>query len=245
MDEHEEFINSLPRLKKESVLLFRCHPDIPCFNRCCGDLELTLSPYDVMRLRVALGIGSTEFLHKFATVSPLRGNGFPSVTLNMKDDANQSCPFVTEAGCSVYAHRPGACRVYPVGRGASMDKEGNLSEEYLLVKEFHCMGFWEDTAPLTVADYLQAQGMAPYVDFDNRYIQVMHRWNGGGAALGKSLYTGVLAAAYRPDELSGFVKNPSLMSHIVLDGDDRVSFETAKLAFGFDWIENVLFRKRR
>jgi Fe-S-cluster containining protein len=244
-DDHEKFINSLPRLKGDSVLIFRCHPDIPCFNRCCGDLNLALSPCDVMRLRVALGIKSTTFLKRFATVSPLQGNGFPSVMLNMKNDENQSCPFVEEKGCSVYAHRPGACRVYPIGRGASMDKDGNLTEEYLLVKESHCMGFWEDVEPMTVTAYLNSQGMAPYIELDNRYIQVMHRWNGGGRALDNSLFARVFAAAYRPDELAVFVKQPALMSHIVQEGDDRLSYETARLAFGFDWIETVLFENRR
>jgi Fe-S-cluster containining protein len=244
-DAHEEFINSLPRLKRESVLLFQCHPKIPCFNRCCGDLNLALSPYDVMRLRIALGLKSTEFMRRFATVAPLQGNGFPSVMLNMKDDANQSCPFVEEQGCGVYPHRPGACRVYPIGRGASMDKSGKLTEEYLLVKESHCMGFWEEVEPMTVAAYLESQGMAPYIEFDNRYIQVMHRWNARGRSLDKSLFARVFAAAYRPDELSAFVKNPSLMSHIVQRGDDRLSLETERLVFGFDWIENVLFGSQR
>lgn len=240
----DNFVNSLPRLKADDILLFRCHPKVPCFNRCCGDLNLALSPYDVMRLRVALDIGSTEFMRRYASVSPLPGNGFPSVMLEMLDDENQSCPFVTPKGCGVYSNRPGACRVYPLGRGASMDDKGNLSEEYILVKESHCMGFWEDAEPMTVSAYLASQGMDTYIEFDNRYIQLMHHWNQRGRALDKSLFDRVFAAAYRPDELASFVDEPSLMSHIVRENDAPLTFETRRLAFGFDWIENILFGNR-
>lgn len=239
--EQDDFISSLPRLNKEDTLVFGCAPGISCFNSCCGDLHLALSPCDVMRLRIALDIGSTEFMRRFASVSPLPGNGFPSVMLEMLHDAHQSCPFVREEGCSVYPHRPGACRVYPLGRGASIDNEGNLTEEYLLVQESHCNGFSENVAPITVAAYLESQGMAPYIELDNRYIQVMHRWNSRGRALDKTLFAKVFVAAYRSDELSAFVGDPNLMSHIVQQGDDRVAYETARLNFGFDWIENVLF----
>ena len=30
---------------------FACHPDVPCFTKCCSDLDLALTPYDVLRLK--------------------------------------------------------------------------------------------------------------------------------------------------------------------------------------------------
>ena len=244
LPETEKFIRSLPRLTADDTLRFRCHPEVSCFNRCCGDLNLALSPYDVMRLRVALRINSTEFMRKYAAVTSLDGNGFPSVMLEMQTDEEQSCPFVRPEGCSVYAHRPGACRVYPLGRGASIDDEGNLSEEFLLVKEPHCRGFLEETEPMTVSEYLDNQGMQPYIKFDDRYIQVMHRWNARGRHLDPPLFSKVFTAAYRPDELGAYIGDPSLTAHIVQEGDDREGYETALLAFGLDWIERALFSDR-
>ena len=241
LPETEKFMRSLPRLSANDTLLFRCHPEVSCFNRCCGDLNLALSPYDVMRLRVALGVNSTEFMRKYAEVTPLEGNGFPSVMLKMETDADQSCPFVLPEGCSVYPHRPGACRVYPLGRGASIDDDGNLTEEFLLVNEPHCRGFQEAPEAMTVSEYLDDQGMRPYIKFDNRYIQVMHRWNARGRHLDQSLFSKVFVAAYRPDELSAYVGDPSLTAHIVKEDRDTETYETALLAFGFDWIERALF----
>ena len=244
LPETEEFMHSLPRLSADDTLLFRCHPGVSCFNRCCGDLLLALSPYDVMRLRVALGISSTEFMKKYAEVTPLEGNGFPSVMLKMETDADQSCPFVRPDGCSVYPHRPGPCRVYPLGRGASIDDDGTLSEEFLLVNEPHCRGFREDPKAMTVSEYLDEQGMRPYIEFDDHYIQVMHRWNSRGRHLDQALFSKVFTAAYRPDELGAYVGDASLTADIVQKGDDRETHQTALLAFGFEWIERVLFGDR-
>ncbi len=237
---YEDYVAKLPRLDDNDTIVFKCHSSIDCFNRCCGDVNLALSPYDVMRLRINLQIGSTEFMRKYAEVYPLSGNGFPCVMLSMRNDERQSCPFVTEEGCSVYDHRPGACRVYPLGRGASMDKEGKLSEEYILVRESHCEGFWEDVLPITVSDYLNNQGMKNYIEYDNRYIQVMHRWNARGRALDKKLFAKVFVAAYRPDELLNYLGDAAPSCDIV-EKDDILSFETERLAFGLQWIEDVLF----
>ena len=29
---------------------FACHPGVPCFTECCRELDLALTPYDVLRL---------------------------------------------------------------------------------------------------------------------------------------------------------------------------------------------------
>ena len=54
----EKDLNNLPgiQLKPGDSFAFRCHPDIACFNRCCRNLNLFLYPYDVIRLKGALGI---------------------------------------------------------------------------------------------------------------------------------------------------------------------------------------------
>ena len=122
----DEFLSSLPRLKQGESFFFTCGPNMPCFNACCGDLTLSLSPYDVIRLRAQSGMSSKAFFDEFATVSAMSGNGFPAVYLRMSEDESSSCPFVRESGCSVYPHRPGACRVYPLGRGACIDETGQI-----------------------------------------------------------------------------------------------------------------------
>ena len=33
-------------LRDDSTFQFRCHPGIACFNACCKDIDITLTPYD-------------------------------------------------------------------------------------------------------------------------------------------------------------------------------------------------------
>lgn len=233
------FLDSLPRLSKDSKLSFQCDPSVPCFNRCCGDLNLALSPYDVLRLRFHLNIDSKTFIGKYATVSTLQGNHFPALSLRMTDNREKSCPFVTDAGCSVYRHRPGACRVYPLGRGASIDEQGDIHEEYVLVREPHCLGF-ATSEQLSVSTYLEQQGMEPYVEFDNLYIQLMQHWNQHGHPLPKPLFGKVFIAVYRPDNL-----------HLI-HSDDRAPLSSSTssptlkdaedvLKHAIQWLETQIF----
>jgi len=50
------------RMDADHVFRFRCNPGVPCFTRCCGDVTIALTPYDVIRLKNALGVSSKEFL---------------------------------------------------------------------------------------------------------------------------------------------------------------------------------------
>ncbi len=97
---------------------FSCHPGVSCFGACCSDLTLMLLPYDVLRLRRRLGLGSREFLDTYTET--LEGDGgVPRVQLRMGDDEQRSCPFVDDGACTVYEDRPGACRMFPLGRAAT------------------------------------------------------------------------------------------------------------------------------
>lgn len=75
-DASRELLDSLPELKPGETFCFDCNPDVPCFNRCCAELTLPLTPYDVLRLRRNLGLGS-EFLATFTTLRSFPDTGFP------------------------------------------------------------------------------------------------------------------------------------------------------------------------
>ena len=141
---------------------FRCHPGVPCFNACCRDLELALTPYDVLQLAQGIGVPPSDFLNRYAVIEADDTTCFPRVYLGMVDDGQASCPFVSPAGCQVYAHRPGACRTYPMGRGASLGAPGAPPMvQHILVTESHCHGFGEGS-PVTADDWAKDQGLAPY-----------------------------------------------------------------------------------
>ncbi|MDF1577624.1 MAG: YkgJ family cysteine cluster protein [Desulfobulbales bacterium] len=154
---------------------FSCHPGVPCFTDCCRQLDLALTPYDVLRLRKGLGIAAAEFLDGYTVIEKGGEDLFPTVFLAMIDDGRAACPFVTEDGCSVYRDRPGACRTYPVGRGAYLDGTGRPAELFVLLSEPHCRGF-EAGPRISVADWLDDQDLAVYNEFNDLLLPLLrHR----------------------------------------------------------------------
>ena len=55
----EEILEDQARLGPQDTFRFRCHPGVSCFNTCCADVNIFLSPYDVLRLTERLGLTST------------------------------------------------------------------------------------------------------------------------------------------------------------------------------------------
>lgn len=143
-------------------LTFACHPGVSCFTECCRELDLALSPYDVLRLKQRLQIPSHRFLKQYVLIEQDNQQSLPTCYLTMVDDGRASCVFLCKTGCSVYTDRPGSCRGYPLGRGASLTKTSQIKETLVLIRETHCRGFAESSNSQTVATYLHAQGMEPY-----------------------------------------------------------------------------------
>lgn len=155
-------------LDNKEKFCFACHPDVPCFNECCRQLDLILTPYDTLRLKNKLKRHSGMFLEQFVIIEWEEGMLFPTCYLTMVDDGKASCVFVKDYGCRVYEDRPAACRAYPVGRGVSYGQDGKLQEQLVLLKEPHCRG-GEQGNEFTATEYFQDQGLEEY----NRYNDKM------------------------------------------------------------------------
>jgi len=115
----ETILRDCPRMTEDDSFTFGCHGSLDCFTRCCRDVAIVLTPYDVLRLKRALRIESSELLDRY-TLSPFnKEQKIPAVILRM-DPETKRCPFVTDQGCSVYANRP-----WPAGctRWASPSQE--------------------------------------------------------------------------------------------------------------------------
>lgn len=158
----------------EASFRFHCHPGVDCFTECCRELELSLSPYDVIRLKQALGLSSHAFLERYAIIEFGPDDHYPKVYLAMIDDGRASCPFVEVLGCSVYHDRPGACRSYPLGRGVSLDEHGHKSEQFIVTHEEHCHGFGEDQTQ-TVHDWQNDQQLTEYNRFNDLLLPLLPR----------------------------------------------------------------------
>jgi Fe-S-cluster containining protein len=140
---------------------FRCHPEVDCFTECCRMLELVLTPYDLLRMRHATGLASQQLLDHYVILEQETGEPFPRLYLSMVDDGRASCIFVAKAGCTIYPHRPGACRTYPLGRGVRCRRNGKANEQYVLLHEPHCHGFREKTEQ-DIDEYITNQELAAY-----------------------------------------------------------------------------------
>ena len=241
-DETQAFLDHLPELKAGETFQFACHPGVPCFNACCSDLTLMLTPYDVLRLRRGLGMTSREFIVPFCDVAAQGGAGFPAVRLRMLDNEHRGCPFVREAGCSIYEHRPSACRTYPLGRATRLDDDGRKIEQFFIVKEGHCRGFEQDSA-WTSATWLADQGLEDYNRQNDRLMELVARVRRAGRTLDQKQVNMAFLALYQPDDFRRFVQDTGMLARVDLDPARAEAIfrdEEAMLEFSMDWLELAL-----
>ncbi|MCM0754786.1 YkgJ family cysteine cluster protein [Desulfovibrio aminophilus] len=241
-DATEQFLDSLPELKPGETFRFACHPGVPCFNACCGDLNLMLTPYDTLRLRRGLGgLPSRLFVEKLAEISA-RADGFPTMRLRMEEGARKPCPFVRPEGCSIYADRPGACRTYPLGRATRPGEDGVLLEQFFVVREPHCRGF-EQEGEWTAESWLKDQGLEPYNEANDRYMRLVADWRAAGRGLDSRRAGMVFLALYQPDDFQRFLRDMKMFERLEAEPgrEERVmADEEAALDFGLDWLRLTL-----
>jgi uncharacterized protein len=152
-------------LTGDSSFQFACHPDLPCFTQCCRDVNIYLTPYDVLRLRRALNMGSREFLEKHTRQLVTKGSHIPVVQLAM-DEQTLSCKLLADNGCLVYGDRPWACRMYPLDLA---DREGQYR---FMVTRQRCAGLGEKRT-VSVQHWLNDQGVPPYQEMELAFHQIM------------------------------------------------------------------------
>ena len=143
MSDRDRMANVEPvRLGPESTFKFKCHPGVECFTECCRDINITLTPYDIIRLKNRLQMSSDKFLAMYTQPQLLEKTDLPVVTLKLLDDDLASCPFVRTDGCIIYQDRPTTCRYYPLGVASLSHKKDVDGEEfYFFVNEPHSLGF--------------------------------------------------------------------------------------------------------
>jgi uncharacterized protein len=156
---------------------FGCHSGVPCFNACCRDLTQFLTPYDILRLKNHLGMTSDAFLEKYTIQHDGPQSGLPVVTLKPGDMDRKTCPFVTPQGCRVYEDRPSSCRIYPLARAISRNREtGKITEHFAILREGHCMGFSEEKTQ-TVREWIEHQDLPEYFAMNDRLMSIISMKN--------------------------------------------------------------------
>ncbi len=247
-DATEEFLRGLPELAQGESFQFACHPGVPCFNACCSDLSLMLTPYDVLRLRKALGLTSREFTARLAQVAQAPDTGFPMLKLRMREEIpGLPCPFVTVQGCSVYGNRPGACRTYPLGRATKTNQTSEVVEQFFVVREPHCRGFEQDSA-WTSGDWLKDQDLTTYNSFNDQYMLLLAEAKARGMRLTPKQTNLVFLAAYNLDAFKDFLVQMGALTRLDLTPEQEQEIlhdEEARLAFATGWLELMLFGVER
>ena len=244
----EEILKEYPRLNKESSFTFECHPGVSCFNECCGDVNIFLTPYDIIRLKNNLGLTSGEFLKKY-TLSPFDENlKYPVILLKMNDDVKKSCPFVSKEGCTVYPDRPWACRMYPLGLASPGEDHDQLNQEfYFLLKESICHGF-EEKKMQTVGEWLSDQGIEEYNRMGEYFKDItLHSFFQKGGNLDPKKVEMFFTVCYNIDKFREFVFRSSFFEKFAVDDavKEKIKEDDVELLkFGYQWLRFALFGEK-
>lgn len=230
------------QLNPDETFRFSCHPGVACFTDCCRQLDLTLSPYDVLRLSKHLGLAPSTFLDRYALIEQEEGSTFPRVYLGMVDDGRASCPFVTATGCSVYADRPGACRTYPLGRGAFTTADGGRQEMHVLLTEPHCKGFTNGD-PQNITAWQKDQDLSTYNGMNDELLTILHHPRLKEGRQPETREMGIFLALYSLDTFRQQVLDATLALPIPITDSERQKIATEDLALlrlGIRWLDHVL-----
>ena len=240
---HVDEINKLPgiRLKEGDTFCFRCHPDIACFNRCCRNLNLFLYPYDILRLKKALGISSDEFLDNYVDIVLRPANFFPEVLLRMSESRERTCPFLIQSGCLVYPDRPDACRTFPIEQGVLYDaaRRKNIPIYFFRPPDF-CLGQHEKK-DWTIPSWTRDQGAEVYCKMTIRWAELKQLfqndpWGSEGPQGPKAKMA--FMATYNIDRFREFVFQSSFLKRYKIKSSVLNKLKTDDvqlLKFGFEW----------
>lgn len=232
------------RLGPEEVFNFACHPGLACFNTCCAHKRLPVLPYDLLRLRRGLGLSSQDVLERLLELDLDPVSGWPVLRLKLDDEGR--CPLVGQTGCTVYPHRPAACRVYPLARAVAASPRGRRAGEVFLRQETPaCLG-WREQRPLTVESWVSDQGLEPYHQANDDLLGLFFhpQRQGRRLELQPAQIHAVIMALYNLDVFrhlvgqADFAKRHGFKAHQVREARQR---DEDLLLLGRDWLMKQLF----
>ena len=244
----ETILKEYPRLYKKSKFQFNCHKNISCFNKCCSDVNIFLTPYDVIRLKNSLKISSQEFLDRYTFLPIDERQNHPVVMLKMDNDENKSCPFVCDEGCSVYKDRPWSCRMFPLGVASPKEINANGDGEfYFILEEPVCQGYAENRN-LTVNEWINDQHVEEYTEMGEQFKEItLHDYFKKGKQLEPAKLEMFYTVCYNIDKFREFVFESTFLKRFEVDEEviNKIKDDDEELLmFGFDWLKYSLFGEK-
>jgi Fe-S-cluster containining protein len=233
----------------DSEFQFECHPGVECFTFCCRNVDMTLYPYDVIRLKRELKLDSEEFVRTHTYLQKGDNPYFPTVKLKLVDDEKKSCPFLADSGCSVYRNRPSACRTYPLEIAVDRTQAGGNPDEYYFMTDHpYCLGHREQKS-YTVKGWIRNQQLLDYNSMNGIWAEIdtlfrQNPWKGEGAAGEKQQLA--FMVCYNIDGFRRFMEQHNLLKQYRLAKDVKKSIlreDSELLKFGFEWLKLILSGK--
>ena len=242
----DEILNNAERLSPHDKITFSCHPGVACFNKCCHDINIILTPYDILRLKTHLGISADEFLAQYALVMPVTTERrLPIPVMRMSEEGDLPCQFLGEKGCTVYEHRPWACRMYPLGVASQKTAANPNGEEFFyLLKEDKCKGH-EGAQTITIQEYMDTQGVADYEEGNEGFKELtLNPFFDTEMTFPTKQVQMLYMACYNLDMFRRFVFNSSFFDRLIIDEElvEGIKEDDEKLLrFAFEWLKFSLF----
>jgi len=223
---------------------FSCQPGISCFNECCHNIDVVLTPFDVLRMRTKLGIRSDEFLTKYTNLQTYKDSEIPLLKLAVSNEETGQCVFMCDEGCSVYDSRPAVCRNYPTGVATQDPTAGQSAQPYFIIEEDMCKGHFE-SKEWTIPEWKANQGSTELDELNKPWLEMIPRLKSLRLKDDKDQKMSIfIMVSFDQDTFRSFVFESSFLDRF------EVSQETADLIrgddeellkFGFKWLEFVLF----
>ena len=235
----------LKPLSLEETFKFSCHRGVSCFNKCCHQIDVILTPFDILKLKSALGINSGAFLSKYAFFQQLKGTGIPIVKLRMGENSGGACIFLdVNSGCTVYGNRPLVCRTYPIGSASIDPRQGESRDSHYIIMEEMCRGH-EENKPWKLKEWMQDQGASEIEELNKPWLETVAKLKAMKLEDKHQHQISLfIMVCYDLDTFQDFVANSSLLKKFGVERKtaDLINKDQQELLkFGLEWLQFALF----
>jgi len=228
------------KLNLDDGFCFACHRGLKCYTSCCRDVNIFLTPSDVLRLKKTLGLTSSEFLEKYTDLVVVPKKALPLVQLRMNAENDKKCYFVHDYGCEIYPHRPWACRMFPLDEHA-------MGGFQVIATGERCHGLVQGDG-WKVRGWLMDQGATQAKEADGSYEALAaHEFWRGLDINNEKIQLMLVMALYDLDRFREFVLRSSFLERFDLEPERVQALKTddvALLDLGYDWVRFGLFGQK-
>ena len=240
-----EALRTRRKLEANERFNFGCHRGLACYTNCCADVNILLTPLDVLGLARRLGMTTGEFIARHTLTPVTKDLHLPVLMLRMDEESGRKCPFVGAKGCTVYDDRPWSCRMYPVGMGLPPARAGEEPKPmYVLFEDDFCHGRTE-LKQWTVEQWRTDQGVVAREAIEAGYYGIVsHPWFIGGRQLDPKRMELFHTACYDLDKFREFIFGSSFLSRFELEDALVAQLRTddeSLMRFAFRWLRFALF----